>query len=486
VSGVNYFLEPKSEHFFRSGLAKSAFHDKIYESLPLDYYLPFITSTQQVFFALRERVYPKLYQAHDAFLMHYKPYSLVFSSLKKSNKVAPLWRLIIERALKDPQFLDLNKITQNSVELSILAAVKFLKILLFRLDDIEKLQQQYKDALNALSQPQSQQQQKELAQQLRPLIQLIDEATKDSLRATIEAVQEYKEALESAEEAVVALAGGAGGHGFTKEALSVISFLKKPDEFRKHVKLLKYARVFYSKFLATVPTSLVHEQIVSIYGGINGVTRMLSEKQISDVLPSELALAQLGDIGRVLLAVKIAQKQLMTYQRTASIKPVVFVDKSGSMAEKIDRLKKEDSIENPPKISVAAGLALALYRKLSADVYLFDTEVEKVNPARVVEVLLKIEADGGTNIDPVLEEIVNLGKQEYLYLIISDGITEASTDVLAKFRESGLAKRTKLILIPPASTSYNWVQLLRQYNNVMYASDVVAFESAAKRALESL
>ena len=139
---MGIFVEPKSDAFFKSGLAKSAFHEKIYESLPLDYYLPFITSTQRIFFALHEKTYPKFYQAHDAFLMHYKPYSLVFQSLKKTNKAAPLWRLIIERALKDPQFLDLNKITVNSTELSILAAVRFLKTLLFRLDDIEKLQQQ--------------------------------------------------------------------------------------------------------------------------------------------------------------------------------------------------------------------------------------------------------------------------------------------------------------------------------------------------------
>jgi uncharacterized protein with von Willebrand factor type A (vWA) domain len=472
--------------FFRSGLAKSAFHvERLYESLPLDYYLPFITSVQKTFFALHERVYPKLYQAHDSFLMHYKPYSLVYQSLKKTNKVAPLWRLIIERTLKDPQFLDLNKITQNSSELSILAAVRFLKTLLFRLD-VEKLQQQYKDALNALSQPQSQQQQKELAQRLQPLIQLIDEVSKDSLQTAIEAVREYKESIESAEEAISVLAGGQGGFGFSKEALSVITFLERPDKFRKRVKLLKYARVFYSKFLSVVPTSVAHEQIVSIYGGVNGVTRMLNEKQLSDVLPSELALTQLGEVGRALLALKIAQKQLMTYQRSVSIKPVIFVDKSGSMAEKIDRLKKDDSIENPPKISVATGLALALHRKLDANIYLFDTELEKVNPARVIEVLLKIDADGGTNIDPVLEEITRIGKAEYLYVIISDGITEASSDILEKFRESGLAKRTKLILIPPASINYNWVQLLKQYSNVTYAHNIAEFEIATRRAIELL
>jgi uncharacterized protein with von Willebrand factor type A (vWA) domain len=469
--------------YFRSGLGKSAFHERIYENLPLDYYIPFINSTQRLFRAFSGRFYPKTYQAHDSFLMHYKPYSLVYQSLKRSNKAAPLWRLIIERALKDPQFLDLNKITANSTELSILAAVRFLRTLLYRLD-VERLQQQYKDALNAMSQLQ---QQKTLTQQsaLDSLVKLVDEVAKDAVNTAIQAVQEYKESADSAEEAISALGGGQGGTSFAKEALSVIRFLEDPDDFRKRVKLLKYARVFYSKFLATVPTSLVHEQIASMYGGINGVTRMLSEKQISDILPSELVLAQL-DAGRALLALKVAQRQLMVYQRGASLKPVVFVDKSGSMAENFKPREKESVDFNVPKISVAAGLALALYRKLNADVYLFDTEIERVNSSKVVEVLLKIEADGGTDIDPVLEEVVKLGKQEYLYLIISDGITEASEDVLQRFRESGLVKRTKLILVPPASWNYSWVEELKRYNNVVYAYNVAEFESAAKRALESL
>jgi uncharacterized protein with von Willebrand factor type A (vWA) domain len=481
---MSYFIEPKSDAFFKSGLAKSAFYEKIYESLPLDYYLPFVQSTQRVFATFRGRFYPKFYQAHDAFMMFYQPYPLVFQSLKKSNKAAPLWRLVVEKAVSSAEFAELNSITRKSSELSILAAVRFLRTLLYRLD-VERLQQQYKDALNALSQQSSQ---KTLTQQsaLSSLIQLVDEAARDAVNTAIEAVREYKESADSAEEAISVLSGGRGGSSFSKEALSVIRFLEDPDKFRKHVKLLKYARVFYSKFLSAVPTSVAHEQVVSIYGGVNGVTRMLSEKQISDILPSELALTQLGNIGRALLALKIAQKQLMTYQHAASVKPVVFVDKSGSMAENFRPREKESVDFNVPKISVAAGLALALYRKLNADVYLFDTEIERVNPSKVVEVLLKIEADGGTDIDPVLEEVVKLGKQEYLYLIISDGITEASEGVLEKFRESGLAKRTKLILVPPIWDRYNWIAELKRYNNVMHALNVAEFESVAKRALESL
>jgi uncharacterized protein with von Willebrand factor type A (vWA) domain len=474
---VSIFIEPKSDIYFKSGLAKSAFHEKIYESLPLDYYLPYITDVQKLFVATTPiRTYPKFYMSHDSFLIFYKPYDIVFQSLKKSNKIAPLWRAVVEKTVKSDDFYELNKITQKSSELSILASVKFLRQILLR-TDIEKIQQQMRNV------QQSQNQQVDSKIQ-SAIDELLNEAVDDALSTALKSVSEFKESKESAEEAVSVLAGS-GGHGFTKEALSVMKFLEKPEEFRKRVRLLRLAKMFFSKFLTAVPTSLTHQQITSIYGGVNGITRMFSEKQISDILPSELVLTQLGDVGRALLALKIVQKQLMVYQRTASIKPVIFVDKSGSMAESFDNWRRNDTedVNNPPKISVASGLALALHKKLDADVYLFDTEVEKVNPAKVVDVLLTISADGGTNIDPVLEEIVKIGKQDYIYIIISDGITEASSEVLKKFKESGLVSRTKLILVPPSAGSFNWVKELERYNNVMYARDVVDFENAVKKSL---
>jgi len=494
-----YMFEAKSDAYYKSGLAKSAFHDKIYESLPLDYYLPFITSTQRTFFNMSNYLYVKFYQAHDAFLMHYKPYSTVFQSLKKSNKIAPLWRLIVERTLKNQKFYDLNKITAGSSELSIIAGVSFL-LNLFRWINIDKLQQKYGDVLQPQA-PQSQQnatlnkftkgqdvqaqqqsQQTQSQQRLAELVKTVDEAIDDATENALNLATEYREAKESAEEAISLLGGGQGGTSFDKEALSVIRFLSTPDWFRERVKILRYARQFYTRFLTAVPTSLTHQQITSTYGGVNGVTRMFSEKQIPDILPSELALAQLGDAGKALLALKIAQKQLMVYQRSASVKPVVFVDKSGSMAGSLTNWRGE---EIAPKISIASGLALALHKKLDADIYLFDTEIEKVNPARIVDVLLKIRADGGTDVDPVLEEIVRLGKQEYIYIIISDGITEASEEVLKRFEESGLAKRTKLILTPPSSYGYDWVELLKKYNNVSYVHDVAEFDEAVRKFLNA-
>jgi uncharacterized protein with von Willebrand factor type A (vWA) domain len=78
---------------------------------------------------------------------------------------------------------------------------------------------------------------------------------------------------------------------------------------------------------------------------------------------------------------------------------------------------------------------------------------------------------------------VRVGKPEYTYIVISDGITEASDDILKKFEESGLAKRTKLILVPPSSYGYNWVELLKKHGNMMYVHNVAEFDEAVKKSL---
>jgi len=456
--------------YIRMGLAKSAFKESIYRQLPIDYYVSYINDTWRLCMRLH-KIASKLYQSHDAFLMFYQPYDVVFQSLKKANRAAPIWRDVVESAISKDEFYRANSVTQGSTELSVIAAVKFLKNLLAK-TDFEALHR----ALQQLQQGgQQAQRSQQLSQYVESAIQEAHRRAEEALKEALQAVQEFGEAKEAAENAITALVG-AGGHGFTKDALSAWHYLEKPDEFRKRVRLLSVARQFFAKFLTAVPTSLQHQQVVSVYGGINGVTKMTAEKQLSDVLPSELALTQLGDVGRALLAVKVAQRQLMVYQRSASVRPVVFVDKSGSMAEEM---------KGVPKISVAAGLALALHKKLNADVYLFDTECDKVEPAKVVEVLMTISADGGTNVDPVLEEIVRLGKEELTYIIVSDGITEASPEVLKAFEASGLAKRTKLILVPPSSLSYNWVRLLERYDNVRYVYSAAEFEVAARRALTS-
>ena len=460
------------ELFIKSGLAKSAFTRRIYGALPWHYFMPYVDETQKLCRAAA-RFAPKVYQAHDAFMMFHQPYEAVYPSLKKSNRIAPIWHAVVKEAVNAESFLDLNSYTRGSAELAIVAAYSFLRGVFASLwsPTVERAQEEMrKQGVGAPGAA------LEKALGSRDAVKA---SVNEALRRALEAASSFREGREDAEAALRAL-GGAGGSGFSKEALSVLRFLQNPDEFRKRVRLLKYARFFLHRFSSSLPVSLSHEQVVSQVGGLYGVGRMPSGR-VADILPSELALLNLPE-ARALFAVKYASSQLLAYQRAASVKPVVFIDKSGSMASDIG-FGEEQRYERAPKISVAAGLALAMHRKFGAPIYLFDTELSRVKPAEIAKTLLSISADGGTDIDPVLDEITRLGKRDYTYVIVSDGITEASSSRLAKFEKSELAARTKLILIPPASESYNWVALLKRHRNVYYAQDVAVFEKAAKQAL---
>jgi len=475
----------KDEAFIRAGLAKSAFRESIYEGLPWQYYMDYIVSVQRM---LRNmvRVLPRVYQAHDAFLMFYKPYDAVWRSLKQQNKAAPIWHRIISEAIRKENFYEVNQFTRGSTDLSILAAYQFLRNILNRgwSRKLEQIQQQLYEQLKSVNGPKaiSKAINDALAGFNAAAVLAIKEESKQALQEALTAVREYSEAKSEAEAAIESIVGS-GGSGFNKEALSVLHFLEHPDSFRQHVNILRWARVFTTHFMTVLPTSFSHEQIVSSVGGISGVGRMIDASKISDILPSELALMNLGEVGRALFAVKYASRQLMAYQHATAIKPVVFVDKSGSMAGTI-KAGKYVVEGGVPKISIAAGVALAMYKKYNADVYLFDTEVTAVKPSDIVNTLLTISADGGTNIDSVIEEINHINKMDYIYIIISDGITEASGQHLAMLRR--FAPRVKLILVDYArEPSYNWVQLLKQFNNVMLVNDVASFESAVKRALST-
>jgi len=473
----------RDESFIRAGLAKSAFRESIYEGLPWQYYMDYTVMLQRMLKHM-VRTLPRVYQSHDAFLMFYKPYDLVWKSLKQSNKAAPIWHRIISEAIRKEAFYDVNQFTRGSTELSILAAYQFLRNILNKVwsRQLEQMQQQLQQQLQQINDPREANKIiKNVVDQTFSTVGLKD-MVKEALGEAFTAVREYSEAKVEAEAAIETLVGS-GGSGFDREALSVLHFLDHPDSFRQHVSILRWARVFTTHFMTVLPTSFSHEQIISTVGGISGVGRINGGK-VSDILPSELALMNLPGfegLGRALFAVKYASKQLMAYQHAVSIKPVIFVDKSGSMADAIKAGKYVTEGE-VPKISVAAGVALAMYRKYNADVYLFDTEVTAVKPADVVNTLLTISADGGTNIDSVIEEINHINKMDYIYIIISDGITEASEQHLNMLRR--FAPRVKLILVDYSfEPNYNWVKLLKQHNNVMLVNDVASFENAVKRAL---
>ena len=110
-----------------------------------------------------------------------------------------------------------------------------------------------------------------------------------------------------------------------------------------------------------------------------------------------------------------------------------------------------------PKISAAAGLALALYRRFRARVYLFDTEVEEVSPRDVVRTLLRIRADGGTCIGKVLETIKTL-PQKSIHIVITDAIDNVSIELA---REVASRYRVVFCLLPPAWSDVDWLRYFR-------------------------
>ncbi len=489
---------PNSEIYIKSGLAKSAFNGRIYRGMPLDYFIPGIDMTYRL--ARLERVAPKFYQSHDAFLAFFTPVEAVAGALKLKNRAAPAWRGLMEGLIKRPEFIKVNRLTQGSMALAAAAAARMLiKLGGFALGGKERTIDEMNQIMKQLEQgntppglegdtgaaggPQN------LLRQLERDVIQWGKAVAANLREVTEELIRYKRAVQEAESAAFALAGG---HGYTLEGLSIWHFYERPDDFRRRVRILVGAALAFRRFMRALPTSLERAAVESRWGGIDGVTRMTEYSQLREVLPTELAVA---NVAPVLFALKLAQMSLNVHKRAATVKPVVFLDKSGSMAEALagppgalgpgDSALREFLVSERiavPKISLAAGLALALYRKVGGEVYLFDTEVERVSPRDVVEALLKIQADGGTNIGAVMEEILKTGRPDRLYLIISDGITDAPEGLVEAYMEK-YGARTRLILVPPSEEGYGWVRELKRRGNAAYANNVAEFEEAAKRLL---
>jgi uncharacterized protein with von Willebrand factor type A (vWA) domain len=499
------YVTPDSEAYFRSGLAKSAFGRSIYGDLPLDFFIPGIDMTSRL--ARLNRAAPKFYQAHDMFLAFFRDYESVFKSLKKSNKAAPAWRAFVEGLVRRPEFLELNQLTRGSFELAAAAAARTLAIALQMRVQIATDPKHTYD-LDTLNQVIKEIEQGRVDESLKGEIQgaggaqkylrrverWLRDAGKSAAVQLPQVLEELREYMEARREAEAAAAALAGGHGYSLEGLSIWHFMERPDDFRRRVRLLTGAALALRHFSRALPASLSHQVSESLWGGVDGVTRMTQYSQIAEALPSELALARAS---RALFAARLASMSLHVYRHAASVKPVIFLDKSGSMAEPLPgepgQLGHGDAslrqwlgateYISVPKISLAAGLALALYRRLGGLVYLFDTECDLVQPRDVVKTLLTIKADGGTNVDPVLEEIMRLGRGDYVYIIVSDGITEASRDVLRRLEASGLARQVRLILVPPSGDGYSWVEVVRRHGRVLRAHDVSSFAAAARQAL---
>ena len=400
----------------------SAFKYDLWKPFGVAYYLNYVPSIVQLM-EKNLHIKPKLFQSLDAFSLFYFDVNKLAENLKQPPKI--LWHKLIQKTLVDENYLKLNKLTQNSVELSIIAGYQFLKSIF----QYAKKNPQFKFN-NLMQQPQDQQFEQEAEQ-----------VVKQALEQAMSLVEEYKEMRDEVAYGISILPGG---HGFNLEALSAINFLEKPDDFRRKVQLLRSLIQAFKFFTKAIPTSFEHQQIEYSSGSVCGVTLLHDIKQIVDLLPTELAYP------KALLTLRLITQSAIVRARSASLTPVVFLDKSGSMAESLSFYEKI------PKISAGAGLALALYRKFNAKIFLFDTEVVEVNPKEVINTLMRIQADGGTNIEEVLRKIQSMPRNN-LYIVISDGICDVPED-LAK----SVAQTHKVVFcVLPPSWEYNWLRYFK-------------------------
>jgi len=446
---------------------RSAFKSKIFE--PYEFYWVGIERTSML--ARLFGLALKRYQAADGYIMYFKSAEDVAAALKEKNRSAPAWRAFIESVIKSPNYVKLNLLTRGSMELSAAAAVRMIAKLGYARKRIEELDEAMRQLAEGKVPPGMETDAAAAGGPQRLLTALEKEAASRGAavaKELDEVAEELRRYLEARGEAEAAVAVLSGGRGYSLEGLSIWHFYEQPDEFRRKVKLLRDAARMFRRFMSAF--SEPAEQVASLWGGISGITLMTRYEQVADAVPQELAVA---DASPELFAVKVAAKQMVVRERGTRLRLVLYLDKSGSMAEEMSG--------GVPKISAAAGLALALHRRYGAHLYLFDTEVDRVAPRDVVETLLKIRADGGTDISQVMEDALRHPPNS-VHIIISDGITDAPKELVDIFIKK-CGRRTRLILIPPADERYGWIKELKKLGNVFSVVDVAQFEKAAVQAV---
>jgi uncharacterized protein with von Willebrand factor type A (vWA) domain len=450
---------------------RSAFRPKIFEPHGAEFYWVGIERTSAL--ARMFGVAPKRYQSVDSYMMYFRDAETVAAALKETNRAAPAWRIFIESVVKSPNYVKLNQLTRGSMELSVAAAVKMLTALGPMRQRLEELNEAMRQLAEGKVPPGMEAEAAAAGGPQKLLSKLEGEAMScgvsvaNKLEAIAKELKQYAEARREAEAAAVVLSGG---RGYSLEGLSLWHFLTEPDAFRQRVKLLRDAARMFRRFMSAFNEQPA-EQRASLWGGIVGATLMTRYEQVVDAVPHELAVA---DELPELFAAKVATKQVTIRERGTRLKLLVYVDKSGSMAGQM--------ADGTPKISAAAALALALHRRYNADVFLFDTEVDRVSPREVVETLTRIWADGGTNIARVMEDAMERASGNTVCIIISDGISEVPQGLASKFIER-CGRRARVILIPPAGEGFRWVQELKKLGAVHYAKDIAQFEKAAAQAL---
>ncbi|MEM4787829.1 MAG: hypothetical protein QXV28_07620 [Ignisphaera sp.] len=356
--------------------------------------------------------------AIDSSIIHFKPWhQIVFNPNVKSA-----WKTILERYYNTEAYRKLNNIVAGDPLLAKYATIHFLNT--FFKKSLEQLKQ-LKKSLNK----------KDEEDPVNTLLQML---TTQPSPETVKAFKAVVNALEN--EAVEIMKDIDAIESFSHIGVPVAKLLEKPDEFREKIRnriIVNLVR-FIKKFRREAP-NLKQAMFPTLVGG-----RPLGVKKIQrwSELPRALPVEYLDDD---LMIYRIASRSLrVTEQYGSVVNTVLYLDKSGSMAGDIKYYVSPTQYEYVPKISFAAAAGLVLAHQLKKvgakmTLKLFDTEVHDpiTDFSQLIDVLLKIKADSGTNISNVLEDAIKHHRNEKI-IVVTDGIDEINEEVIKKAKSANL------------------------------------------------
>lgn len=360
----------------------------------------------------------------DSTVLHFKNWTdIVFDPNANSY-----WKEVLLRYYASDEYKKLNELVSGDPLLTKYSTIHFLNTLL---DEAKKNKRDRVDKKNCRS-PHSNDN-CELTGWAEPATVNEDDDIEDVVKALKQESTKIVKEIQTAQ-------------SFSHAGIPHVDLLSKPEEFR---------RIAQNRFIVSFVTmlnaakkqasTLKRASTPTTIGGLPlGVKRIQRWSELATVYPAEV-------VDEVLLDYKIASKTLRVIERKGGFPDyVVYIDKSGSMSGTIPFTDKGRT-QQVPKISFAAAAAMALnahLRKLKAKMTLkpFDTDVhdEVTGPKEILDLLLRVRADGGTNLTRVLEDAYENHRDEKV-VIISDGIDQVSEVTARKCRKAGIEVKVVFI-----------------------------------------
>jgi len=362
----------------------------------------------------------------DSYIVHLKPWTqIVFNPRVKGG-----WKAMLEKYYTTTSYKTLNTAIGGDPLLAKYATVHFLNTLFKKSEEEAKKK--------GAGKPETEKAEGEPADPVEALIHTVELLERQGNTAEAQRIIRAV-AAELAETAAEVREDINAAEGFSHIGVPVAEFLEKPEKFREIarnaiiINLVSFVRGLQRKSL-----SFKQARTPSLLGGLPlGIKTMQRWDEVVSVIPSELLINDL-------FAYKFVTKKVLVREKYGGISDyVVYLDKSGSMAGSI-LYSTATTRRAVPKISFAAASALALAGKLrrvgvKMTLKFFDTEVhDPITDFReIIDVLLRIKADSGTNLTRVLEDA--LKHRDDRVIIVSDGIDQVDEEAVKKAKRSNLS-----------------------------------------------